>query len=140
MDLLIVTHGSLGKALAETSKLIVGSNKKLITLSFDHGDDIEELEKQIVNQMNHSLSDGNELLILADLLGGSPSNRTALALKGLGEKCKDIECIVGVNLPILLEAIILSNQVDSVHELKERCIDAGKNSIQDLKAVVGLSS
>lgn len=132
IEILIVTHGSLATGLIETAKLIVGDVSNVSDIGFKHGDDPDELIQLIREKVENTLNRGHELLIFADLLGGSPSNRIAMCLNNM-ENIKKIEAIVGVNLPMLLEALMLSQTNNPILEVKESCIKNGRDGIKDLK-------
>ena len=93
IGILVVTHGNAGKELIKSSELIIGSQEKLEGLSLNHGDDINELEKQVEMKVKE-LDDGKGVLVMVDLLGGSPCNVTGKNIK----RFENIECLTGVNL------------------------------------------
>ena len=67
-------------------------------------DELKEKVKAAIVRLNvQSQSDG--VLVLTDLFGGSPSNVTARSLHELGNSVK-VECVTGVNLPMLLLSLI----------------------------------
>lgn len=126
--ILITTHGNLGKELIETSKLIMGEQKELYFCSLHQGDDYaawrEELEKVLIK-----IDTGKGVLVLVDLFGGSPSNSIALLLKK-----RNVNCITGANLPILIEALSNRDRVSTIEELVDCCVHIGKDSIFDLSS------
>jgi len=131
--MLIVTHGDLAKALISSAHLIMGESSLTESLGLYHGENIESLKdkvkKSIINL--HKKSEGNGVIVLTDLFGGSPSNAIAQALHELNDEVK-AECITGVNLPILLEAANCKGYM-ALDELKNHCIEAGKENIFCLK-------
>lgn len=138
IDILIVTHGTLGAAFIETAKLIVGDTSGVSSIGFHHGDDTDELEEKIHLKIEETLKAERQLLIFADLLGGSPSNRTAMNLGDLSADLDQVDCLVGINLPMLLEAVMGAKTAESVKQLKEICLTSGTEGIRDLKAAIGL--
>lgn len=130
--IIIVTHGPLSKALLESTKLIIGEVEDVYTIGLFHGDSTDDLKNRIKDNIN-KFNDVDGILIFTDLFGGTPNNMTALAINELGN-LDDIRCFVGVNLPVLLEAIsmrkayefkdlvvhIKSIAKDSIFELSER--------------------
>ncbi|EOH74984.1 PTS system, mannose/fructose/sorbose family, IIA component [Enterococcus raffinosus ATCC 49464] len=124
--IVIATHGNLGKELIETSKLIMGEQEKLFSHCLHQGDDYT-LWRQELQAILKKLNKDKGVLVLTDLFGGSPSNSVARFLED-----PSIECVTGVNLPILLEALNTREQTNNLEEVKQQCIDSGKNSIFDL--------
>lgn len=127
IGLLLVSHGNFAKSLLESAELITGKQKNTKTLSLNYGDNISELTLQI-NKAINELNKNSEVLVLTDLLGGSPSNATAVNM----EKIK-FKCITGVNLPMLIEAILSrSDENLSLDEVFNKSIKAGRDGIKDL--------
>lgn len=137
IEILIVTHGPLADGLVKTSKLIVGDISSISSIGFELGDDPDELVFSIRKKVQSSLDNGNQLLIFADLLGGSPSNRIAICLNDL-EVTDKVEAIVGINLPMLIEALILSETEKDIEKIKHNCMSSGIEGIKDLKETFGI--
>ncbi|MCL2669237.1 MAG: PTS sugar transporter subunit IIA [Syntrophaceae bacterium] len=97
VGVLITTHGNLGIELIKAAEMICGSLKGIIPVSIDQSKGVEELKKEIRTAIK-KLDQGQGVLILTDLFGGTPSN---LSLSFLKEG--RIEVITGVNLPMLLK-------------------------------------
>ena len=93
IGVLLVTHGNFSEAIIKSMELVFGRQEKLEALTLNHGDDVEELTRQ-VKERAKELDDGEGVLVLVDLLGGSPCNVTASCLKQEG-----LECVTGLNLP-----------------------------------------
>lgn len=138
IDVLIVTHGSLADGLIDTAKLIVGDVSKVSGIGFKHGDDPDNLIELIRQKVESTLRDDKELLIFADLLGGSPSNRIAMYLNTMKRRDK-VEAVVGINLPMLLDALLLMLDVENdIQKIKKSCMKAGTEGIKDLKETFDL--
>ena len=101
IGILIVSHGSFSQSLLESAELIAGKQQNIKTLSLNFGDNISNLVLQIKNEINKLSKKSSGVLVLTDLLGGSPSNATAANMENLNFKC-----ITGVNHKMLHEAII----------------------------------
>ena len=65
---------------------------------------------------------------MVDLLGGSPCNVTGKNIKG----SDNIECLTGVNLPMLIEAIA-SRENNSLKDLVNIAKDSSLQGIKDLR-------
>ncbi len=126
IGVLIVTHGNFGKELLKSAELIIGEQKNVKTLSLNHGDNVEELYS-CVNKQIEQLDDGEGVLVLTDLFGGSPSNVTAANMKETY-----FESLTGVNLPMLIEA--LDSRVNySLKDLASKVYKAGIDGIKDIR-------
>lgn len=110
--ILLITHGPLAEALVETSNLILGETSKIHTMGLYLGDDPEFFKLRVSDKIDE-LNDADGLIILTDLFGGTPSNSVVEKLHKL-KFPKNIICFTGVNLPILLEAMTLSDYLDII--------------------------
>jgi PTS system mannose-specific IIA component len=97
IGVLITTHGNLGSELIKAAELIRGSLKGIIPISVDQTNGVEDLKKEISTAIK-KLDQGQGVLILTDLFGGTPSN-ISLSFMKEGK----VEVITGVNLPMLLK-------------------------------------
>jgi PTS system mannose-specific IIA component len=97
IGVLITTHGNLGSELIKAAELIRGSLKGIIPISVDQTKGVEDLKKEISAAIK-KLDQGQGVLILTDLFGGTPSN-ISLSFMKEGK----VEVITGVNLPMLLK-------------------------------------
>ncbi|MBE0556247.1 MAG: PTS fructose transporter subunit IIA [Proteobacteria bacterium] len=97
IGVLITTHGNLGNELIKAAELIRGSLKGIVHVSVDQTKGVEDLKKEISTAIK-KLDQGQGVLILTDLFGGTPSN---ISLSFLKEG--KVEVITGVNLPMLLK-------------------------------------
>lgn len=130
IGILLVTHGNAGKELIKSSELIIGHQQKLEALSLNHGDDINELQEDVSKKID-LLNDGDGVIVMVDLLGGSPCNVTGKIIK----ETKDVECLTGVNLPMLIEAIS-SRENLKLKELAEISKNSSKEGINNLKTLM----
>ena len=97
IGVLITTHGNLGSELIKAAELIRGSLKGIVPISVDQTKGVEDLKKEISTAIK-KLDQGQGILILTDLFGGTPSN-ISLSFMKEGK----VEVITGVNLPTLLK-------------------------------------
>ena len=126
VGILLVTHGQLGRAIRESAELLVGSIEKVEDLSLLAGQDVQELKAQVEAKMA-VLDDGDGVLVLVDIPGGSPYNVTAQCIRG-----RQAECITGLNLPMLVEAVD-SRSVLKLPELARSCMQLGADGIVDVR-------
>ena len=76
--------------------------------------------------------EGDEVLILADLVGGTPFNTAAALRKARADK--RIKVIAGVNMAALVEAVF-SRPMYGVDELAAALLSAGREGLRDLDAL-----
>ena len=133
VGIILVSHGELASGLASSVSMICGPQEMLKTISLQVGDDVDDLKEKIkdaIVEMN-TQSEGDGVLILADVLGGSPSNAIARSLYELGDKVK-AECLTGANLSMLLEVVSSRGRLN-LKELLAAGMQAGSSGIINLK-------
>jgi mannose PTS system EIIA component len=97
IGVLITTHGNLGSEFLKVAEMIRGPLKDVMHISVDQTKSVEDLKKDI-NAAIKKLDQGQGVLILTDLFGGTPSNLSLSLLKE-----GKVEVVTGVNLPMLLK-------------------------------------
>ena len=72
INILLVTHGDLGKELLKSSELIIGKVENAESISFYQGDSFETLLAKVEKSIERVSDD--ELIVFTDMYGGSPYN------------------------------------------------------------------
>lgn len=93
---LILTHGGLARELLAAAQVISGRLSGFEALSLDWNDTFEEAKAKVRAAIER-LEDGQGVLILTDMYGGTPSN-VAVTFLQQGK----VEVLTGVNLPMVL--------------------------------------
>jgi PTS system mannose-specific IIA component len=124
VGVVVVTHGQLAVELLNAAETIVGDLPRFAAVSIgwheDTGDAREEIAQAVAKvQQGH---EGQGVLIVTDMFGGTPSN---LAMTFLGQ---DVEVITGVNLPMLIKLASLGEKLNLLDVAREMR-DHGRNAI-----------
>jgi PTS system mannose-specific IIA component len=106
IGILIVTHQELAEALMSVWDLILGRQEGIVAVSLDPSAPPEVSRQQIQRSLSQ-VNGGNGVIILTDMLGGTPSN---LTLSFLQEG--KVEVVTGVNLPMLMKLAHIRDQQD----------------------------
>ncbi|WP_062109961.1 PTS sugar transporter subunit IIA [Bacillus niameyensis] len=130
ISILIVTHGQLAKTLLETSQLFVSNPSDVDYVCFSPDQGVEDL-KEIVLQKISMLNDATNILCLVDIPSGSP----ARVIGELVLTNPKVELITGVNLPILIEAM-LARELYPIEELVHHLIHSSRESIVDIGSIL----
>jgi PTS system mannose-specific IIA component len=96
VGLVVATHGALAAELLRTAEGIVGSLERCEAVSVGAGSYMEEARTRLGDAVKR-VDDGDGVLVLTDMFGGTPAN---LALTFLDEK---LEVVTGVNLPMIVK-------------------------------------
>lgn len=126
VTIMLLSHGPLAQSLVETARMILGPLPDVGALSIAEGMSPESLSRQLAEFMEQAI--GEEVLILVDLLGGSPSN---LAVRLVLDNPR-VELVTGLNLPMLLE-VLPQRFGASARELASVAEKAGKDGVADVR-------
>ena len=123
IGLLIISHGTLGESLIHCASHMLNKRPpRLRQIGVTAQDDPGQLVPQ-ARKMVKELDEGDGVLVLTDMYGGSPSNIAAkLVIPG------KIEAVAGVNLPMLIRLAKARGSM-GVHEAAVAARDAGRNYI-----------
>ena len=97
IGLVVVTHGRLAEELRAALEHVVGPQRHLETLCIGPDDDMEQRRQDILQAIRR-VDEGDGVIVLTDMFGGTPSN---LAISALQPDRVDV--IAGVNLPMLVK-------------------------------------
>ncbi len=122
IGLLIVSHSNLGREILNAAEFIVGRVEAADSVSITETSDSEGIHKMIREKVQ-ALDNGQGVLILTDMFGGTPSN---ISLSFLKEDM--IEVLTGVNLPMVL-AIAQNRSEMKLGKLAKTAEEAGRMSI-----------
>ena len=126
IPIILVTHGPFAFSIVESSEMLVGKSEKLSAITLQPSDHFEEFQKRISSEVQKQ-DEGSGVLLLVDLLGGSPYNATAKILSQ-----KNVECLTGLNLSMLLTALDQREYCD-LKQLAKECKDAATANIVDMR-------
>lgn len=122
VGIVIVTHGHLGKEFIKTSEMIMGKQEKLISVNLMPEDGLGDLRQKVLWAVE-KVETQKGVLVLTDILGGSPTNASCqLTL------INNIKVITGINVPMLLE--VLANRKKSLDEIAKIAYKAGSKGIK----------
>jgi mannose PTS system EIIA component len=121
---LILTHGGLARELLAAANVISGQLSGFEALSLDWSDGFDEARSKVAAVLDR-LDQGQGVLILTDMYGGTPCN-IAMTFFQAGR----VEILTGVNLPMVLR---LACQADgdegAVSDLARRLQIKGQKSV-----------
>ena len=120
--IIVITHGNLAGQIAQVAECIIGQKTDIHPLSFEFDSSPEELN-QAIQKTIESFEESDQILILTDLFGGTPSNVTIPWV----QKGK-IEVITGFNMAMLI--FLLTQPKD--RPLNELCIEAKKAALESI--------
>lgn len=123
VGVLILTHGGLAPELLAAARVISGNLEAFEALPLDWSDGFDEGHRKVKRVLAH-LDNDHGILILTDILGGTPFN-VAMAFREPGR----VEIISGVNLPMVVRLGCLLNKDMRLSDLTKWIRDKARSSI-----------
>ena len=104
IGVVVATHGKLAEEMIRTAEAVVGPLERVVPLSVvATSPDLRGDLKAAIGRVDQ----GDGVLLLTDLLGGSPTN---LCVSFLAER--QVEVVTGVNLPMLMKLAHIRDKND----------------------------
>lgn len=133
IGIIVTGHGNFATGITSALETIMGKQEQYINVDFPRGDTATELKENISKAIG-KLEKCKNIVVFADLLSGSPFN-TAI-MKAM--KDERIKVIYGVNLGMLVEAVMNRNKGMNFNEIVVNAVKTGKSQVGafDAKNVV----
>lgn len=122
IGLVFVTHGNLALEFLAAMEHVVGKQDKVACVCIGPEDDMEARRQEILAKAK-SVDEGNGVLLLTDMFGGTPSN-LAMSIIGHG----NFDVIAGVNLPMMIKLASVRRDMP-LDKCVECAQEAGKKHI-----------
>jgi PTS system mannose-specific IIA component len=122
IGVVVCAHGNLAHELLAAADFITGHAGRMSAVAVDHNVQ-PAVARNVIKEAILAADDGNGVLVLTDMYGGTPSNICI----SLQDELK-IEMIAGVNLPVLLKAATLQKNSD-LQSMAVKLRDYGRENI-----------
>jgi PTS system mannose-specific IIA component len=121
IGVVVATHGKLAEEMIRTAEAVVGPLEQVAPVSIvATAPDVRSDLKAAIQRVDQ----GEGVLLLTDLLGGSPTN---LCVSFLAER--KVEVVTGVNLPMLIKLPGVRQTGKSIGQIAHDLAEAGQRSI-----------
>ncbi len=129
IGLVLVTHGRLAEEMISATEHVVGAQRNIRAICIGPDDDMEQRRSDIV-QAVREVDDGDGVILLIDMFGGTPSN---LAISIMDKP--NVEVIAGVNLPMLIK-LASARASESLADAVASAQEAGRKYINVASALL----
>lgn len=124
VKLIVSGHGDLSLGMLDAFEMIFGKDEQVKAVPFLKGEGLPQVQEKFQAELT-TLTEGDELLFLVDVFGGTPYNAAAQVTYGKGFA----DILTGVNLPMLLEAAAMK-EAYSLKELVVYLKQSGQDGIK----------
>lgn len=130
MKIILVSHGSFSKGLAESAQMIMGEQEKFVAHGLYPQEAVTALKDRLEQEIKNT-EIGDEILILTDLFHGSPFNAV---VELMGQY--DLYHVTGINLPLVMEAIIERYSGSVAKEICDNLVETAPDTVKDVRAML----
>jgi PTS system mannose-specific IIA component len=129
IGIVIVAHGGLAREYLSAVEHVVGKQEGMVAISIEEDHDRVRKQEEIMRAAM-GVDQGNGVLVVTDMFGGSPSNLSLPACVG-----HDRRILYGANLPMLIK--LAKSRDLPVPEAVSAALDAGRKYINSLDLGAG---
>lgn len=129
IQVIVTGHGNFASGMLSALKLVVGEQEYIHGIDFLESFSTEDLKEKMRDMIE---SVNGEVLIAADLVGGSPYNVAAMLMTELTDR--KIRVIAGVNFPVIL-ASAFTDRGSDLDEFVKSVMAEGMNAFSEFKPV-----
>lgn len=128
---LLVSHGTFANGLHSVLDMMAGSDRNdILSTNLINGMTVETFEGE-VEKLVEKISLEDEIILLADIIGGSPLT-TTLNVLSKKDVLKNTIVFGGMNLSLALNAVLMKDVLEK-DELKKVLINESKESIKEFQ-------
>jgi PTS system mannose-specific IIA component len=125
IGILIIAHGALGETLIQCASHVIGSRPRRVQSLPVAGRGDPEALLVHARKAIAEVDDGSGVLVLTDMLGGTPSNVAARTVVP-----GRVEAVAGINLPMLIRVLTYRNQ--SLESAATKAVSGGREGVSEL--------
>lgn len=130
MKIILVSHGSYSNGLLESVQMILGKQTELDAYGLFPEESPTVLTQKLEKEIQEIGAD--DILFMTDLFHGSPFNCVVSLMKDY-----KLHHITGINLPLLIEAIMSRNNGAAIEEICDSIMEAAPETIRDVGKYFG---
>lgn len=125
---ILVSHGKFAEGLKNALSMLVGKREDIIAVGLEDGKSVDEFAKLFSDTVDKITTD-DEVILLGDLIGGSPLTNAVNVLNSKGIK---MVVIGGMNLPLALTSVLMKDTL-ALDNLVEQVLQEAQGALKEFK-------
>lgn len=106
IGIIVLTHGRMAAESLQSAEMIIGPIAASQAVSIDRSSSVDLATAELESAIRAVGADGEGVLILTDMFGGTPTNIAADFLAS-----EQVDILAGFNLPLLIKAASARHQM-----------------------------
>lgn len=127
---ILVSHGKFANGLNDALSMLAGNREDILSVGLENGKSVDEFAALFTEKVK-DISTDDEVILLGDIIGGSPLTNATNVLVNKG-----IKTIIlgGMNLPLALTTVLMKDTV-SLDEIADQVLEQARMAMQEFKIV-----
>ncbi|MBI0005121.1 PTS sugar transporter subunit IIA [Gilliamella sp. W8126] len=131
LPIILASHGPFAQGALECAQMLMGEQDNIHVISVLIDSNIDNLRQEMQSSYK-KLNQGNGVIILVDIMGGTPCNlATELLISH-----DDVLLFCGFNIPVLLE--VLNNREGTLNDAKLAIEETFPESCKDVRQILNV--
>lgn len=122
----LVSHGDLANGLCDTLSMFAGNCDAVKCSTLGKGENVEQFSARCLDMLEKLQAD-DELIVLADLIGGSPLTTFLNCMNNANKK--PVIVLGGMNLAMALNALLMKDQ--DVEIIRQACLSEASDAVKE---------
>lgn len=127
---ILVSHGKFANGLNDALSMLAGNREDILSVGLENGKSIDEFVALFTEKVK-DISTDDEVILLGDIIGGSPLTNATNVLVNKGIKTV---ILGGMNLPLALTTVLMKDTV-SLDEIADQVLEQARMAMQEFKIV-----
>lgn len=127
---ILVSHGKFANGLNDALSMLAGNREDILSVGLENGKSVDEFVALFTEKIK-DISTDDEVILLGDIIGGSPLTNAINVLVNKGIKTV---ILGGMNLPLALTTVLMKDTV-SLDELVDQVLEQARMAMQEFKIV-----
>lgn len=125
----MVSHGDFAKGLHSAVRMMTGKREGVFSCNLSEDMSADQFVVEFSTYLEE-IQEGDEIILLADIISGSPITNAVEILDNKGWLENTI-ILAGMNMPLALSAVLLKDNSISLSELKEIILIEAHDGLQE---------
>ena len=127
---ILVSHGKFANGLNDALSMLTGNREDILSVGLENGKSVDEFVALFTEKVK-DISNDDEVILLGDIIGGSPLTNATNVLVNKGIKTV---ILGGMNLPLALTTVLMKDTV-SLDEIADQVLEQARMAMQEFKIV-----
>lgn len=127
---ILVSHGKFANGLNDALSMLAGNREDILSVGLENGKSVDEFVALFTEKVK-DISTDDEVILLGDIIGGSPLTNATNVLVNKGIKTV---ILGGMNLPLALTTVLMKDTV-SLDEIANQVLEQARMAMQEFKIV-----